>query len=93
MVPTARIRRLILVVLLGTCMGAANQLTNDADEMPANRGIRRNGKRGAIRGRHYTRGRRLTGDDNNVGKRHVVLTADNRQSSWRDARRVTSHMM
>ena len=88
-------RHLVFAMLFA--MGAANGEVHEhgARGVPANRGIR-NGLRGSTRGRHYTRRRRLEGDDNNntyVGKRHVVLTADNRQSSWRDARRMASHMM
>lgn len=78
--------------------------THDAQQhvhVQHNQGIRRNGMLGSTQGRHYTRGRRLRGaataaaapavvDDSN---RHVVLTVDNRRSSWREARRLASHMM
>ena len=91
------------------CQAQGNQqllqenTTHDAQQQH-NQGIRRNGMLGSTRGRHYARGRRLRGaaaataaaaapavaDDSN---RHVVLTVDNRRSSWREARRLASHMM
>ena len=99
---------LVALALLSNhiCQAQGNQqlpqenTTHDAQQQH-NQGIRRNGMLGSTQGRHYTRGRRLRGaataaaapavvDDSN---RHVVLTVDNRRSSWREARRLASHMM
>ena len=99
---------LVALALLSNhiCQAQGNQqlpqenTTHDAQQQH-NQGIRRNGMLGSTRGRHYARGRRLRGaataaaapavvDDSN---RHVVLTVDNRRSSWREARRLASHMM
>ena len=89
------------------CQAQGNQLpeqenrTHDAQQHVHNQGIRRNGMLGSTRGRHYTRGRRLRGAAaavvdtavTDIPDRHFVLTADKRQSSWREARRMASHMM